>query len=64
MPRSAELMTGKADEFSKDPTTNTIKLRKKFTEFVIQEQVAGNPTPSFHEWAKKNYPDVPILGPG
>ena len=63
MPRSAELMTGKYEEFGKDPTANTIKLRKKYTEFVIQEQSDGKQTESFQEWAKKNYPDVRILKP-
>ena len=67
MPRSSNILTGKADttenEFGHDPAANTIKLRKKYTEFVIQEQSDGKQTESFQEWAKKNYPDVRILKP-
>ena len=67
MPRKAEILTGKAEkpegEFGPDPTSNTIKLRKKYTEFVLDKQSAGEPTQSFQEWVKEMYPDVPILKP-
>ena len=41
---------------------NTINLRKAYTDYAVNERSSGNAPLSFEEWAKTNYPDMPIIG--
>ena len=62
--RTATLLKGeksKKTEMGVDRAANTIRLRKKYTKFAIEQQIEGQSAPPFKEWAKKNFPNVKIL---
>ncbi len=57
MARNSTLLKG----LSNNPVSNTLKLRKKYGEFKINQASEGKKAVSFHEWAEKNHPNVSIL---
>jgi hypothetical protein len=42
---------------------NTIKLRQVYNQYAIDANDRGEPLMSFEDWARTNYPDMPILKP-
>lgn len=66
MPRQAKNLKGDTAkiakvEFGQDRAKNTVKLRRKYTDFAIKQQINGQSVPPFKQWAKQNFPDVKIL---
>ena len=48
--------------FGNNKVTNTLRLRKKFSDAKAKAVGTGKEFGSFTEWAKKNHPNVKILG--
>ncbi len=48
--------------FSDNRASNTLRLRKKYQDKKIENIGTGKKLPPFGEWAKKNFPNVRIVG--
>ncbi len=49
-------------KFGGSKASNTLRLRKKYQDTKMENIGTGKKLPPFGEWAKKNFPNVKIVG--